>query len=52
MNIPSPADEAAPAQGAGSVRVSIVIKALNEEQHIGAALSSALAALESVSVAR
>ncbi len=48
MNAPSAADTPAPARGAQSVRVSIVIKALNEERHIGAALSSALAALEKV----
>ena len=48
MNVSSPAEEAAPTQGSSRVRVSIVIKALNEENHIAAALSSALAALEAV----
>ena len=41
-------DNPAPAHGGGGIRVSIVIKALNEEQHIGAALRSALAALEGI----
>jgi glycosyltransferase involved in cell wall biosynthesis len=48
MNLPSPVDKAVTSQQPGNVRVSIVIKALNEELHIGAALASALAALENV----
>ncbi len=48
MNSPSPGEAAAAPQKPGSVKISIVIKALNEERHIGAALISALRALESV----
>jgi glycosyltransferase involved in cell wall biosynthesis len=46
MDPPSAAGNAAPRLPTG--RVTIVIKALNEEQRIGAALRSALAALESI----
>ncbi len=48
MDLASTSDELAPARSADGVRVSIVIKALNEERHIGAALASARAALEKV----
>jgi glycosyltransferase involved in cell wall biosynthesis len=48
MNLPSPTRAAGPTPGGGGVRVSIVIKALNEEKHIGAALASALVALEPI----
>ena len=37
-----------PTQGAGTVRVSVIIKALNEERHIDAAIRSALAALQEI----
>jgi glycosyltransferase involved in cell wall biosynthesis len=48
MDLPSPAVGPKPAHPNGGVRVTIVVKALNEEQHIGAALRSALAALGSI----
>ena len=38
----------APRSQASRVRVSVVIKALNEEQHIGAAIRSALAAISPI----
>jgi glycosyltransferase involved in cell wall biosynthesis len=41
-------DRAAPAAAAPGVRVSVVIKALNEEQHIEAAIRSALNAVAAV----
>jgi glycosyltransferase involved in cell wall biosynthesis len=41
-------DVASPAALANNVRVSVVIKALNEEKHIGAAIGSALAAVSGV----
>ena len=45
MSTEPPAAGMGPAPDTGSVRVTVIIKALNEEAHIGAAVSSALAAI-------
>ena len=44
----TPNDAATPTRGPAWVRVTVVVKALNEEQRIGAALRSALVALEPI----
>ena len=48
MTTRSELDVQSPAALANNVRVSVVIKALNEEKHIGAAIGSALAAVSAV----
>ncbi len=48
MEMSSPSNKPVLTQGGGSVRVSIVVKALNEQMRIGAALRSALGALEGI----
>ena len=48
MAAPTTTSDAGAASGAGAVRVTVIIKALNEAKHIDAAISSALAAIARV----
>jgi glycosyltransferase involved in cell wall biosynthesis len=48
MSTRAPAGSTIREPGSGNVRVTVIIKALNEEAHIGAAVSSALAAVGTV----